>query len=135
MEMQLRQGKSHLLSSTTAETFKHQGSSRSFLSNLWYHIRLHHYRFETTFGPYVMDSGEKFVFYLIFFFILLSVIMLVYYALSFLVSRTVPSIQSTLRELVTNEIPKLKQVDAVPIPMASRKSYSQMDNTSAIVAP
>ena len=133
--MQLRQGKSHLLSSTTAETFKHQGSSRSFLSNLWYHIRLHHYRFETTFGPYVMDSGEKFVFYLIFFFILLSVIMLVYYALSFLVSRTVPSIQSTLRELVTNEIPKLRRVDAVPMPMASRKSYSQMDNTSAIVAP
>lgn len=133
MEIQLRQHKSHLLSSATADTFKHQGSRRSFLSNLWYQIRLHHYRFETTFGPYVMDSGEKFVFYLIFFITLLSVIMIVYYALSFLVSRTVPSIESTLRELLTNEIPKLQRVDTVPMSMTSRKSYPPMDNTSGIV--
>jgi hypothetical protein len=132
--MQLRLGKSHLLSSTTAETFKHQGSRRSFLPNLWYQIRLHHYRFETTFGPYVMDSAEKFVFYLVFFIILLSVIMLVYYALSFLVSRTAPSVQSTLRESLTNEIPKLRRVDTVSMPMTSRKPYPPMDNTSAIVA-
>jgi hypothetical protein len=133
MEIQLRQHKSHLLSSTTAETFKHQGSRRFSLSNLWYQIRLHHYRFETTFGPYVMDSGEKFVFYLVFFIILLSVIMIVYYALSFLVSQTAPSIKSTIRELLTNEIPKLKRVDTMPMSMTSRKSYPQMDNTSAIV--
>ena len=129
--MQLRQRKSHLLSSITAETFKHQGSRRSFLSSLWYQIRLHHYRFEITFGPYVMDSGEKLVFYLVFFVVLLSVIMIVYYALSFLVSRTVPSIKSTVRELLSNEIPKLR--GDIGVSMASRKSYPPMDNTSAIV--
>jgi len=133
METQLRQRKFHLLSSTTAETFKHQGSKRFFLSNLWYQTRLHHYRFETTLGPFVMDSGEKFVFYLIFFIILLSVIMIVYYALSLLVSRTVPSTESTIRELLTNEIPKLRRVDAMPMSMASRKSYPAMDNASSIV--
>ena len=131
--MQLRQRKSHLLSFTTTETFKFQGSRRTFPSNLWYQIRLQHYRFETTFGPYVMDTGEKFVFYLIFFIILLSVIMLVYYALSFLVSRTAPSIESTLHEFLTNEIPKLR-MDATPVSMPARKSYRSMDKTSAMVA-
>ena len=80
-----------------------------------------------------MDTGEKVVFYLIFFIILLSVIMLVYYALSFLISRTAPSIESTLHEFLTNEIPKLR-VDATSVSMPARKSYRSMDKTSAMVA-
>lgn len=136
--MQLRARKSHLLSSTASDAFqvptsgfKQQATNprRSLISNAWLQARIYHYRFETTFGPYVMDTGEKVAFYLVFFLVLLSVIMLVYYVLSFLVSRTAPSMESTVREFLNSEMPKLR------VEPAPSREYQRMRSPSpAIVA-
>lgn len=69
-----------------------------------------------------MDTGEKVVFYLVFFMVLCAVIMLVYYALSFVVNNTAPSVRSTVREFLTSEIPKLRAE-----PMGTRREYQSLD--------
>jgi len=125
MDMQLRERKSDFLYTTTSETFqvaKQVPARRPFLSNIWFQVRLHHYRFETTFSPYVMDTGEKVAFYLIFFMVLCAVIMLVYYALSFVVNNTAPNVRSTVREFLTSEIPKLRAES-----MGARREYQRVD--------
>lgn len=135
--MQLRNKKSHLLSSTTLDTFQQvsnsnlkptSGPRRTFLSTARLQARIFHYQFETTFGPYVMDTGEKVVFYLIFFLVLMAVIMLVYYVLSFLVSKTAPSLESTVREFFSEEVSKLR---VEPLP---RREYQPMENVRPVVA-
>lgn len=75
-----------------------------------------------------MDTGEKIVFYLIFFLVLLAVMMLVYYALSFLVSRTAPSVESTVREFLSGEVSKLR---VEPLP---RREYQRIENARPVVA-
>jgi len=125
MGVQLRDRKSQFLYTTTSESLqvaRQAPARRSFISSLWFQVRLHRYRFETTFGPYVMDTGEKIVFYLIFFVVLCAVIMLVYYALSFVLSQTAPSVQSTVREFLHSEIPKLRVE-----PMAANTEYQSLD--------
>jgi hypothetical protein len=79
-----------------------------------------------------MDSGEKVAFYLLFFVVLLSVIMLVYYALSFLVSRTAPSMESTVREfLSTGEMANLR----VEPQQALGREYRRMKSPGPAIAP
>jgi Small subunit of serine palmitoyltransferase-like len=51
----------------------------SQLRNLWHHIQILQYRFEVTFGPYVMDTPERIVFYVVFLSVLAAMAALLYY--------------------------------------------------------
>jgi hypothetical protein len=44
--------------------------------SLWEQMKLWHYRFELTFGPYVMDTREKLAFYVVFISLILAILFL-----------------------------------------------------------
>ena len=43
-------------------------------TTVWSQLRLWHYQFELTFGPYVMDTGEKIAFYFVLFALLAAIL-------------------------------------------------------------